>query len=119
MDSTSGINRYQLLLNSELADEPFVNRALTLMEAELRRSALLALSDWSQTEQVAPELFESITGLQRPSWGSWNGLLHAIKKARRNAVRAGVPEVHQKINGAATLARILDQIDSRVESEVI
>jgi len=119
MGATLAVNLYQQLLEAEFEDEPFVNRALSALESDLRLLALLSLSDWSQAEVVAPELFESIGGLQRPSWGSWNGLLHAIKKARRNALRAGDPEIHKRINGTATLARIFEFLDSRVDREMI
>jgi hypothetical protein len=65
------------------AAEPFVRRALAAMEADLRALALVALAEWEKTALVAPELFQPVAALQRPSWGTWNGLLIALKSARR------------------------------------
>ena len=43
-----------------------------------------ALAEWESLDIAAPELFKSIASLQRPSWGSWNGMLGSLKKAKRS-----------------------------------
>ncbi|MDA1017631.1 MAG: hypothetical protein O3A00_24630, partial [Planctomycetota bacterium] len=75
-------NAYLKLLDEEISSEQFVRRALQQFEADFRMTALLALADWSRLELVSQELFESIASLQRPSWGTWNGLIAGLKKAR-------------------------------------
>jgi hypothetical protein len=80
-------NRYEEWLREASGSEPFVRRSLAYLESDFRAAALVALSDWERTEIVSGELFRAVAGLQRPSWGTWNGLLAALRSARREALR--------------------------------
>jgi hypothetical protein len=77
------------LLQVHLPLEPFVRQALRLLEADFRERALLALADWDSTGLVALELFREAAALPRPSWGRWNGLLRALREARKSVLRGG------------------------------
>src|SRR5262249_55045276 len=99
-------------LSSEVLDpERYVRWALTLQEAEFREMALLALADWERTEVAMPELFRAVAALQRPSWGHWNGLLTALREARKSVLRTGTAEQRDKVKQAATLEAALDFLD--------
>ncbi len=108
------MNAYaQLLGDAEASPETFVRHSLGRLEADFREMALLALADWERLEIVTPALFSAVAGLQRPSWGSWNGLLSALKKARRGVLREGTAEERAAVEGAATLIAVLSRLEER------
>ena len=41
--------------------------------------ALWALADFDRSGLVAPSLFDALASLQRPSWGSWIGLITGLR----------------------------------------
>ena len=62
------------LLAAGLGPEPFVRRALGLLEADLRALALRALADWEAAGVASPpEPVLAIAALQRPAVGPWHG----------------------------------------------
>jgi hypothetical protein len=81
------VNRYRAVVDRGLAPEPFVRAALGALEAGFREFALLALDDWARLDIVSAELFAAVASLQRPSWGMWNGLLSALRNARKATLR--------------------------------
>lgn len=91
---------------------------LTSLEADFRELALFALASWERLEIVAPSLFLPVAALQRPSWGSWNGLLTALREARRTALREGTPAERDKIKQAHTLNSLLDLLDEEADAEL-
>ncbi len=97
--------------------ERSVRAALARLEDDLRELALLALADWEKCGVVAPELFRSIAALQRPSWGHWNGLLIALREARRKALRDAPPPDRERVRGAGTLAAVLQLLDREAGPE--
>ena len=107
-------NRCAQLLSESPAAESLVRRGLALLEANLRERALLGLADWECLGLASPELFAAIAALQRPSWGSWNGLLAALRAARRAVLRAGGAGDRDKMAQAADLQRILDGLEEEV-----
>ena len=107
--------RLASLQQETLAPEPFARRALAELEAVLRELALLALADWERLGIAQSELFLAVAGLQRPSWGTWNGLLDSIRRARRAALEKGAPEQRQRVEGATVLAKVLALRDEPLE----
>ena len=104
-------NLYRKLLNQNLPAEPFARQALSLLESQLREISLLALHDWSQLKISSPDLFQAIAALSRPAWGSWNGLLYALRKQRRNSLRDADETMREKIQQAKLLKALLSQFD--------
>ncbi len=102
---------FRNLLDDALAPEPFLRRGLALLEAQLRELALLALADWERVELVQPELFTAVAGLQRPSWGSWNGVLTALRSARKAALHRATAVQREKVEQASVLTAILDLLE--------
>lgn len=100
---------------SELSAESFVRQGLRSLEADLRELALLALADWEQLGLVSPELFRAVASLQRPSWGHWNGLLTALREARKTILRVGTAEQRERVRRAAVLNEILDGFDCEAD----
>ena len=109
------MSSYSDLLGAKLEAEPFVRRGLGLLESDFRAAALRALADWQRTGIVSSELFSAVASLQRPSWGSWNGLLGALRNARKLALRGAGPDERARIEQAALLARLLALLDESVE----
>ncbi|MGD1002047.1 MAG: hypothetical protein ABSA67_15270, partial [Candidatus Brocadiia bacterium] len=101
-----------------MGSEPFVRRSLAYLESDFRAVALLALSDWERAEIVSSELFSALGGLQRPAWGTWNGLLSGLRSARREALRAGSASERQKVEQAAIVAHVLQLLDERLDAPV-
>ncbi len=109
-------NRYDELLREAAGAESFVRRSLAYLESDFRALALLALADWERAEIVSSELFPALGGLQRPAWGTWNGLLSALRSARREWLRSGSAAERQKVEQAAVLARALQLLDERLDA---
>ena len=63
-----------------------VLRGLALLEHEHRVLALSALAAWQEIGIASPELFPALAALQRPSWGTLNGLVLALRKAHRGVL---------------------------------
>ena len=97
--------------------EAFVRSALGLLEASFRELALVALADWDRTGLVSHELYLPVTALQRPSWGSWNGLVAALRKARRAVLASGQPADRAKVE-KGRLASVLGYLDEPAELEL-
>jgi WD40 repeat protein/serine/threonine protein kinase/tetratricopeptide (TPR) repeat protein len=103
----------------DVAAEPFVKAALRQFEHDFRELALLALAHWESLEIVAPELFRSVAGLQRPSWGHWNGLLTALRAARKRLLREGTAAQRDQLRSASILNAILDLLDSEPDTDLV
>ncbi len=99
--------------------EAFLRESLRKLEGDVRRTALLALKSFHDLQIVEACLFPSLAGLQRPSWGSWNGLLQSMKKARRLATRQATKEERERIESASTLNQVLTRLDATVAPEWI
>ena len=106
-------NLYHKLLNQNLPAESFARQALSLLESQLREISLLALHDWSQLKISLPNFFQAIVALSRPAWGAWNGLLHALRKQRRNSLRDADETTREKIQQAKLLKSLLSQLDQK------
>ncbi|MBK8205335.1 MAG: protein kinase [Planctomycetes bacterium] len=91
--------------------ERFVRRVLALLEADFRSLALHALALWEVSGAVSPALFEALGNLQRPSFGSFKGLVDALRKARSTASRG------QETAVAPELGRLLELLDQRPARE--
>jgi WD40 repeat protein/serine/threonine protein kinase len=113
-----GANRYRELVATPAVSEAFVRRALAYLESDFRAMALVALSDWERTRIVSSDLFQALAGLQRPSWGIWNGLLAGLRNARRTALRAGSAAERQKVEQAAIVVDVLQLLDERLDAAV-
>jgi WD40 repeat protein/serine/threonine protein kinase len=69
-----------------------VSQYLALLEADLRATALVALSSWQQAHiprdrwrSAAPNLLQAVAALQRPAFGHWNQTLYALRDALARA----------------------------------
>src|SRR5260370_28945453 len=89
--------------DSRPSSEPFVRRALARSESVLRQLALLALADWERLDIVSSDLFTALASLERPSFGHWNGLISALRGARKNVLRTASAADRERIKQAATL----------------
>ncbi len=99
--------RFSGLLDADHTPESFVRNALAEMEVFHRELALLALADWARADVVSDVLFPAVASLQRPSWGCWNGLLQALRGARKQALAAGAPEDRRRVEAAHALRDVL------------
>ncbi len=109
-DDTSGDmigDRYRSPLDEADAPKVFVETSLRLLELDHRSLALRALAEWSEVDHVDPALFQALTGLARPSWGTWNALLIGLTKARRTAMRDGKPALRVRAEAATDLGLLL------------
>jgi serine/threonine protein kinase len=116
--SADTTERYQQLLDTPADDETFVRQTFRLMEADLRTLALSALADWANADlsATADILFQAVGTLQRPAWGSWNGLLEALIKARRKIAREGDAASRKALEQAATVHSILTALERKLTS---
>ena len=108
-------SKLDALMGTTAKPEAFVREALGVLESEHRRIALLALADWAQLDRSAPPLFAAIATLQRPSWGSWNGLLLGLREARRDALRDASAEERKHIDQAHVVRRVLQALELPVD----
>lgn len=111
--------RYVALASSGLESDLFVRQALQMLEADFRELALSALADWQRNQLAADELFPAIAALQRPSWGSWNGLLSALRDARKTILRAGEPAERAKLERATILSGVLELLDAKLDDALV
>lgn len=111
--------RYASLASSGLESDLFVRQALQTLEADFRELALSALADWQRNQLAADELFPAIAALQRPSWGSWNGLLAALREARKSILRAGEPTDRTKLERATVLSGVLELLDAKLDDAIV
>jgi WD40 repeat protein/serine/threonine protein kinase len=102
-----------------LAPDAYVRQALALLEADLRELALLALASWAELGVAAPELYRAVAALQRPAWGTWNGLLGALRDARRVVLRTAPPPVRDRVLQATTLAAVLELLERPVDAAAV
>lgn len=113
-------NHYTQLLNNPtqyLSSETFARHALGLLEADLRQFALRCLQGWLAMEIVSPKLFPLIVGLQRPTWGYWNGLINALYKARQTVLQTASAETQQKIEHSS-ISKLFEQLRKSVKTEL-
>ena len=104
-----------------LPPEAAVRDALRRWEFEFRCDALTALAGWdaagvapARWSEGAPELFFALAAVQRPSWGHWNGLLTALRKARNLLLNTPGPDRDALLVRGAELGRILDRQDAHL-----
>lgn len=112
-------NRFAPLLSTPTSAEEFVRRALQLLESDFRALALTALADWERLGAVDSELFLAVAALTRPSWGSWNGLLTALRETRKSLLRSADAETRAEIERAEILRSVLDLLDERLEKTFV
>src|SRR5437899_1567297 len=104
---------------SDLAEgEAFVRPALGRLEADFRELALRTLGAWEQLGMVSPELFQAAASLQRPSWGSWNGLITALRNARKTVLRSGSAPDREKLESASVLTQTFSLLDEAAPTEL-
>lgn len=96
--------------------EQFVRAELARLEVEFRRLALWALADWEKAGLRSPHIFSAIASLQRPSWGHWNGLLDALRKARREILRGGHTDQRAQLDTAKVLNDTVELLERKVDS---
>ncbi len=101
--------------------EQAVRRYLTLLELDLRETTLLALASWEHAriprdlwKPASPNLFRVAAGLQEPTFGRWNGLLHALREA---IVCAGT--LPAEVGSPGQLVAILDWLRAPAGPEVL
>ena len=80
--------QYAEVFENARAAEDAVRRYLALVETDLRETSLLAMASWQDAgiprdlwKPALPNLFRVAAGLQEPSFGQWNGMLHALRRA--------------------------------------
>jgi serine/threonine protein kinase len=114
-----GLDHQQVWLQLEAQSSPqgYCTGVLSLLEAEFRALALLALADWERLELVDPELFPALGGLQRPSWGSWNFLLQSLRTARKAQLRSARHETRERLERARVLTSVLTLLDSNASTD--
>ncbi len=111
-------NHFTELLNAHQETEAWVRRGLACLEADFREFALRTLAEWDALGVIAPDLFLALVALQRPTWGHWNGLLVAIRNARKTLLRTGTLSEREKIQQGAGLNARLDLLDEPCSDEV-
>ncbi|MCC6151963.1 MAG: protein kinase [Planctomycetes bacterium] len=102
-----------------------VREALSALEGDHRRLALLALSEVelavktqpALARAVAAGLFQALGGLQAPSWGYWRGLLDAIRAMRIRVLREHDVELTKPLAQSAKLEELFDTLERRVDAE--
>ncbi len=109
---------YRLLLEQAPSPESLVRKALAQLEADFRELSLVVLAEWEQLGIAAPEMFSAIASLQRPSWGSWNGMLSALQRARKAILRKAEPELRQKIESAQRLNQVVALLSEKASKEL-
>jgi WD40 repeat protein/serine/threonine protein kinase len=112
-------NRYSRLLEAALTPEAFVRMGLGVLEAGFREMALWALADWGRRGIVSEEMFSAVASLQRPSWGMWNGLLSALRNARKATLRAGDAGQRGALEQARVLDLVLGMMDRGVDGRLV
>jgi hypothetical protein len=60
-----------------------------------------------------------LAALQRPSWRSWNGLIAALRNARKSVLRGGGTREREKLEGARTLGDVLARLDEPLGAELV
>jgi hypothetical protein len=98
-----------------ISPEGLVRAALAALEADFRRISLLAMADWARCGIASTDLFNAVAALQRPSWGTWNGLLGALRSARRSALRSGSADERRRLESAVLLDRVMALLDERAD----
>lgn len=68
---------------SNLTNDAFVSKTLNCLELNFRIICLSMLDEIYASGIITKSLYSEIAGLQRPSWGCWNGFLNGVLKARR------------------------------------
>ncbi len=111
--------RFEALATMELAPEPFVRRALALLEADFRETVLALLAAWERTGIVSAELFLPLGGLQRPSWGHWNGVLQALRKAQRAVLRGGSVDDRARLDRESEIVEVTEWLDRPANPELV
>lgn len=102
-----------------LDSERFVRGSLQRLESDFRQLALMLLHNWDQLGLATPSLFEAVSCLQRPSWGTWNGLIDAIRGARRGILRDGRESDRKLVSDATEIVSILKCLDARLPPEAL
>ncbi len=105
---------FAAFLTEDHSSDSFVRRALGLLEAQHRCMALVLLSDWVLMDIPSHDLFEAVGNLQRPSWGSWNGLVESLRAARRSALRSGGKN-RDTVAASTRFESVLELLDSRLD----
>ena len=100
-----------------MTSEKKIRRTLRRLERLFRKFVLALLSEWSTAEMVRIELLPSLASFARPSWGTWNGLLSAIRAARRAVIRSGTADERERIEGLIWLTEGLSRIEGLVEAD--
>ncbi len=96
-----------------------VASVLAILERDFRELALLVLADWQRSGLTARELVPSVGGLQRPSWGAWNGLLQAFGRVRKRVRREGTPEERAAFREDGLTGAALTLLGERVDRAVV
>lgn len=113
------LKRYQTLLCNTLSDEQFTRQALGLLEAQLRELALLLLQDWIKTgiaTDNSAHLIQAISGLSRPSFGSWNFLISILRSLYDNKREHGNNLTLKKLEQATVLEGLLQILDQNIKT---
>jgi len=108
---------YDDLLAEKLLPREFARRVLALMEADLREEALIALGEWEALGVPSAEVFAATARLQRPSWGTWNGLVVALGRARRACLRTAGAAERTALDRAAYLSALLEALETRLSPD--
>lgn len=110
--------RYDQLLEREgLSNEKWVRRCFEFMEADLREIALFALADWQSIGWGTSMMFQSLTSMQRPSWGSWSQLISRLRRAVKEVRKEGTPEQIQRLEQATHLNNFFAFWDKKITKE--
>ncbi|HUE14285.1 MAG TPA: serine/threonine-protein kinase [Planctomycetaceae bacterium] len=96
----------QPILPDADSDETFVRRSFVRLERGLREVALACLGEWQQCGVVTPAIFEAAAGLKRPSWGTWDGILDRLLRARQDVLGSGSAEERSAVERLSLLPRI-------------
>lgn len=92
-------------------DEQFVQAVLNYLEIEFRKLCLSLLHEATESNINLKSMYTEIVGLQRPSWGCWNGLLLGMLKLRRTILNTGSIQQREIVNKSKELAWISIRIE--------
>lgn len=95
--------------------EEFVRSSLNVLEVHFRKMCLLLLGEIASNNIHIRSMISEIAGLQRPSWGCWNGFMLGLLKERRRILNAGTQEQREAVGKSEGLSWAAGFMEENIE----